>query len=1703
MKHYLLNHQPQKGLQAACAQQGQAPTCNARGKGRTPASPKTLTRILLVLLTMLLLPSAAWGEDPAISVFYDDGLYFVSDLTVKYKWNNEVDGTEFVGGNKIPVQAGTLTYWAEGVDPVSITYYGLIIGNTPLTNLNVDENGAVSDFEELKSGSVSYAKNEDSAILSLVNADIDSYAHSGIIWKSDESLSIQFSGTNSIKTGPNEDTNPDAGFSILGNSSSLTLTGLDNSSTLTLKPANGYRAAISGFTSVSLNEGWGMYYTDNYTVVNPNTSPTAGKEVILSKGQPLGLSVAGVVVTSENKGNILGDQNSSVSFTTANEATSTLATLTLNNAAITGDIVWNPSENTDLTINLSGNNTLTGTISTKENISSTVETNLSFTGSTDCSLEIKESESVISGNFKTVNFGNFNLATSSPGAYWDKNMMRDYSGTTVSNLKITSEVYYPIWVMHKQGTPEHTQLTSKVTQVDLVREIDNTDVVICTVSYDTTNGKLAIKANEDAGNNAFQPGSSTAAIVVGPSMEELKVHLEGKTKITDSASSVFSIWDTTSLIFTTDETSPGSLTGTEIVNWKSKNSGGTGQITYENGLVFNYDSSSTYTETISTTGARIKIGGAGSETVISGSTDENGLFDGTVFFDASNNTLKLKGATLGNIDSYGIKVFVDDLKVVISGENTILGDITYSGNSGQSSYIQINKAEGATSASLTMTNIEQFGACTWGDGLYLSANNSVDVRYEFENGEGAFRSYYGEISTVTISMNLSYPLWINGIQATEGSVTGTGIAKNGESASEWGITFIPATNTLKLQNVLLSTSKDQTPAIISGLDNLNIQIEGNNNVSNTGSYGGYTALSTKSNAVLTITTEDDGQLNTTNGSSSYSANPFHGFQSVTFNGDLIYIGGTGCQYIRNLGDPGISLSSENKLKLSSSHDDYGSHYVSYYYTLDFADSDENDISTPTLLSKDEEGPTIAEACTITAYISYEYKGNEYKDYEYGTLKKTGENNPAIGKYFAIADKTIVFSQDAVLSADEIKLIPAVAEGDGVTFESARSENTNVIQQSGTNYQVKGLGTTTMSANLLINDAPFKILNEVATGNVTVVPPAPTIVKDTEKDYLTTDLITITQEEFDGFATTISYTWDEATAESPVWNTYPKDGVPAQTGTLRARVEYSAGKVESAEATENFAVKIDLATAFVSGLEDESYTGSAIVPTFTLKESETATTEISNANYDLSYEKKDETSGNFSTIESIIEVGTYKITATGKGDTYGGSRIISDEFKVIQAGNAITKEPVSVEYPKYTGELMDLIVAGEATFGDIEYKIGEDGTYSTDIPQASAVGNYTIYYKVEGTENYSGCEEQSLTVSIDKGSFVDDLEITIEGWTYGNEPNEPVLIGKLGEGAVTWKYKYPNSENFVEEAPTATSPAGNYAVQAIVAETDNYYAGSTEAEFTIEQATIDGITLEQTELTFNGSAQTVTVTRVMAGTIEVAADYYEVSGNTGTEAGNYTLTVTAKLKNSDGSNFKNNFKGSAEKAWKINHRTIPADVIAKKFTSEGQTYATFYDASESFLAPQGIVAYIITGVSGSSVTVKAVSYVKAGTPVLLQKTSTSTETEETTDDIFATNILKYAEVDVTANGGQYVLYKNEFVKATGSITSGKCYLEPTGTFFAGTRGFSIAGGAEGTTAISDAVADSDHSEWFDLQGRKIEMPSKKGLYIRDGKKIVVK
>lgn len=75
-----------------------------------------------------------------------------------------------------------------------------------------------------------------------------------------------------------------------------------------------------------------------------------------------------------------------------------------------------------------------------------------------------------------------------------------------------------------------------------------------------------------------------------------------------------------------------------------------------------------------------------------------------------------------------------------------------------------------------------------------------------------------------------------------------------------------------------------------------------------------------------------------------------------------------------------------------------------------------------------------------------------------------------------------------------------------------------------------------------------------------------------------------------------------------------------------------------------------------------------------------------------------------------------------------------------------------------------------------------------------------------------------------------------------------------------------------------------------------YAGTITKTFTIKPAELTSVTLMQTELTYNiydPQPQTVLVKEVKAGSLVVPAAQYDVDGNTETELGTYTVTVTGK------------------------------------------------------------------------------------------------------------------------------------------------------------------------------------------------------------------
>ena len=315
---------------------------------------------------------------------------------------------------------------------------------------------------------------------------------------------------------------------------------------------------------------------------------------------------------------------------------------------------------------------------------------------------------------------------------------------------------------------------------------------------------------------------------------------------------------------------------------------------------------------------------------------------------------------------------------------------------------------------------------------------------------------------------------------------------------------------------------------------------------------------------------------------------------------------------------------------------------------------------------------------------------------------------------------------------------------------------------------------------------------------------------------------------------------------------------------------------------------------------------------------------------------------------------------------------------------------------------------------------------------------------------------------------------------------------------------------------SSSTMGSFNGQVSMSSTDgktvilnNNFTATFTVQIDISQAVI---TLDNTELIYNGNEQTVSVQKVMVGDDVVPQDYYEVSGNTGTEMGNYTLTVTAKTRDSQGNPFNNIYTGTATKVWKItNHYTATATELG--FSTETQTASTYYNPSENFNLPEGYVGYIITGVEGSKVLTTRISYIPKGVAVLVEKgTSTENPIEEIPDASEQPLKGTSEPLDVTSitGGTVYVLYNGMFVKSTsGTIPEKRCYLLIATNVAAGTRSFSIDHG-DGTTSLREVKSEEAKGEkwadgaWHDLQGRHLPAkPTNPGLYLHNGAKVVIK
>ena len=174
------------------------------------------------------------------------------------------------------------------------------------------------------------------------------------------------------------------------------------------------------------------------------------------------------------------------------------------------------------------------------------------------------------------------------------------------------------------------------------------------------------------------------------------------------------------------------------------------------------------------------------------------------------------------------------------------------------------------------------------------------------------------------------------------------------------------------------------------------------------------------------------------------------------------------------------------------------------------------------------------------------------------------------------------------------------------------------------------------------------------------------------------------------------------------------------------------------------------------------------------------------------------------------------------------------------------------------------------------------------------------------------------------------------------------------------------------------------------------------------------------------------------------------------------------------------------------------------------WTTYYNADADIFLPANVAAYIVTGVGANTAIVSQIKYVPKGIPVLLNQQN---ESVASTDNInTSNNMLKHATDAIndvsTLNGTVFGLYNGSFMRVTGSISAGKNYLYiPNATAPNGAPRLNIVFENDGNmTGISDAKRGNDSRqsvEWYTLEGQKLQQePAVKGLYIKNGKKVVV-
>lgn len=439
---------------------------------------------------------------------------------------------------------------------------------------------------------------------------------------------------------------------------------------------------------------------------------------------------------------------------------------------------------------------------------------------------------------------------------------------------------------------------------------------------------------------------------------------------------------------------------------------------------------------------------------------------------------------------------------------------------------------------------------------------------------------------------------------------------------------------------------------------------------------------------------------------------------------------------------------------------------------------------------------------------------------------------------------------------------------------------------------------------------------------------------------------------------------------------------------------------------------------------------------------------------------------------------------------------------------------------------------------ITYEVGENNTV---ISMSCATPGATIKYSTDGADpTTSGSPYDSS----DKPEYGNSVPMYIKAVAVLNADVHSDVISFVRNPKVTFDPTYSLAwDNTAKVPPVSSVTIGTNTTidesEYSLGYSNNVNAGTalvTISDNKVNNLFISGTTTFKITPRLIGDGAAAAPGFVF--TITKSGDTYPVTVKDGdtplTLNTHYTVSKDNEKSNSDMYVAKiegyGNYGGSAEVVYA--NVSFPTETS----TTDGGSAAA-YKATTDLTTPAGLKAYIVTGVNLSEgiVETKEVNYIPEGVPILLLTDNddahaadftttlisgiTSEKREEDTDG----NKLQRQETDGTTNvgwGEYYFFSKGEFVLTMGGkiMKAGKFFLENGEYVSGGTptpapAKLCIARGSSTNTTRVDEIIDNSQlstsgsqlsDEYYTLDGQKLsKKPTRKGIYIQNGKKLIVK